>query len=204
MKRSGSVHGKASARQGREGKGEYLREGARVCLREHRPEDIPVWYAWFNSPEVTANINKGAFPNSREAQEEHFRSLSRSRNDVQLAIVVKDPGDLIGTIGIHKIDWVHRHGDISIVIGESRYWGKGLATEAIGLMAEHGFEKLNLHKLTAGMWATNVDSRRSFEKNGFVLEGTLRRSYFCKDRYVDEWRLGLLREEWEAGRGSKP
>ncbi len=176
-----------------------LREGERVVLRALTREDIPLWHAWFNSAEVTEHINKGAFPNSAEAQEEMLRALSKSRNDVQLGIAVKETGDLVGIIGIHKIDWVHRRGDISIVIGDSRYWGKGIATEAISLMVAHGFEKLNLHKITAGMWASNEGSRRGFEKNGFVLEGTLRESYFRKSGYVDELRFGLLRRDWEAG-----
>jgi RimJ/RimL family protein N-acetyltransferase len=67
-------------------------------------------------------------------------------------------------------------------------------------MVAHAFEKLNLHKVTAGMWASNVGSRRAFEKNGFRLEGTLRESFWAGDRFVDEWRLGLLRSEWEAAR----
>ncbi|MBI3126017.1 MAG: GNAT family N-acetyltransferase [Candidatus Tectomicrobia bacterium] len=180
-----------------------LLEGGKVFLRALTRADIPVWHAWFNSAEVTEHLNKGAFPVTEEAQADYLAHLSKSRADVQLGIGAKEGGQLIGVIGIHKIDWVHRHGDISIVIGDSRWWGKGAATEAIGLMVRHGFEKLNLHKLTAGMWATNEGSRRGFERNGFVLEGTLRQSYFHKTGYVDEWRLGLLRAEWEAKGGGR-
>lgn len=178
-------------------------EGQQIFLRALSPTDIPVWYAWFNSAEVTEHVNQGAFPNTEAAQLEHLESLSKSRTDVQLGIAIKETGELVGIIGIHKIDWIHRHGDISIIIGDSRQWGKGIATEAIALVVEHGFKKLNLHKLTAGMWATNEGSRRSFEKNGFVLEGTLRESFFYKSRYVDEWRFGLLRSEWEKRRGGR-
>jgi RimJ/RimL family protein N-acetyltransferase len=181
----------------------WLQEGNRIALRALAAADVPVWHAWFNSAAVTEHMNKGIFPNTEEAQLEHLRSLSKSRSDVQFGIAVKKSGQLIGIIGIHKIDWVHRHGDISIVVGDSHWWGKGVATEAIGLMVRHGFEKLHLHKLTAGMWATNEGSRRSFEKNGFALEGTIRQSYFHKSGYVDEWRLGLLRSEWEARGGGK-
>ena len=103
---------------------------------------------------------------------------------------------LIGVVGLHHIDWVHRRGDISIVVGERALQGQGHGTEAIRLLTAHAFEKLNLRKLTAGMWASNVASRRSFERVGFVLEATLRQSYWRRDRYEDELRLGLLRDEW--------
>lgn len=177
-----------------------LREGGRIFLRALSRADVPAWHAWFNSAEVTEHLNKGVFPVTAEAQVAYLESLSNSRSDVQLGIATKDTGELIGIIGIHKIDWLHRRGDISIVIGSKAHWGKGLAAEAVGLMVEHAFEKLNLHKVTAGMWSSNMGSMRSFEKNGFVLEGTLRENFFYKTGYVDELRLGLLRRDWEARR----
>jgi len=180
--------------------GDVFLEGERIVLRALSTDDISSWYAWFNSGKVTENINKGVFPNSRESQADYLRALSKSQTDLQLAITLKEGSELIGVIGIHKIDWLHRRGDISIVIGNEKAWGRGLATEAIEMMVRHGFEKLNLHKITAGMWATNEGSRRSFEKNGFVLEGTLKENYFFKTSYVDEYRLGIIRKDWESSR----
>jgi len=179
--------------------GDVFLESERIVLRTLSIDDVSSWYAWFNSGKVTENINKGIFPNTREKQADYLRALLKSQTDLQLAISLKEDGDLIGVIGIHKVDWLHRRGDISIVIGNEKAWGKGLATEAIGLMVRHGFEKLNLHKITAGMWATNEGSRRSFEKNGFVLEGTLKENYFLRSGYVDEYRLGILQKDWESG-----
>ena len=173
-------------------------EGKTIFLRPFTTADIPVWAAWFNDPSVTEHMNKGAFPVAEHAQLEFFQNLSSSRTDTQLGIVLKEDNLLIGTIGIHKIDWIHRHGAISIVLGAKQCWGRGLATEAVGLIVRHAFTKLNLHRLTAGMWGSNMGSRACFEKNGFTLEGTLRESFFYRDTYVDEYILGLLRSEWEA------
>ncbi len=181
-----------------------FRSGQRVFLRALKAEDIPVWHAWFNSSEVTQNINKGTFPVTEEGQREVFDALMKSRTDVQFGVVMKeDESLLVGVVGIHKIDWVHRTGDMSIVIGDRRFWGKGVATEAIALMTAHGFEKLNLRKITAGMWATNEGSRRSFEKNGYLHEATLKESFFCRSGYVDEYRLGIFRVRWEDMREEK-
>jgi len=180
-----------------------LRHGTHAHLRALTADDAPVCARWFNDQALTGHMNKGVFPNTLAQQVEHLEKMQRSRADVQLGIVMADGGRLIGTVGIHKIDTTHRHGDISIVIGDTSVQGKGLASEAIGLMVAHGFEKLNLHKLTAGMWAGNAGSRRAFEKNGFVLEGTLRQSFWQGDRWVDEYRLGLLRDEWMAAQGER-
>lgn len=178
-------------------------DGEKIYLRPFTKSDIPIWVDFFNDSIVTEHMNKGAFPNTELEQEEFFNSLSKSRSDVQLAVVLKENDALIGIVGIHKIDWIHRHGDVSIVIGDTEYWGKGGATEAVALIAKHAFQKLNLRRLTAGTWASNIASRKCFEKNGFVLEGLFREHYFYKGTYVDCNRLGLLRSDWEKSLKSK-
>lgn len=174
----------------------YFLEGENICLRTLLRSDIPIWFDWFNDPSVTEHMNKGIFPNTELYQEEYFENISKSKYDLQLAIVLKNNGLLIGIVGIHKIDWVHRRGDVSIVIGDKKYWGKGIAKEAVSLIVKHAFTKMNLHKLTAGMSSLNLASRKCFEDNGFILEGTRRKHIFYKGSYVDELIVGILREEW--------
>ena len=175
----------------------HFSEGKKVALRALSNEDISAWAEWFNRPETTEHMNKGAFPNTVENQEKYFLAMSASRTDLQLGVVSRKDDRLIGVAGIHVIDWIHRKAEISIVIAEKEYWGQGLATEAVSLLVKHAFTKLNLHRLGAGMWASNNGSKKCFEKSGFVLEGTLRQTFFCKGEYVDEYRLGLLRSDWE-------
>ncbi len=171
-------------------------EGVKICLRAMTREDIPSWSLWFNNPDVTRNMNKGVFPNTEQIQEEFYTSISKSRTDIQLGIMLKETHTLVGLVGIHKIDWIHRKADISILIGEPEAWGKKIGEEATGLAVKHAFEQLNMHKLTAGMWASNISSRKVFEKNGFVREGILKEQYWDHDQYVDELRYGLLKKQW--------
>lgn len=173
---------------------------ARVHIVEPKITDIGLWYGWFNDQDVTDAMNKGIFINTVEAQEVHFKRVMSSREDIQFMVDVEtDDGRhrIVGTIGIHKIDWVHRRGDVSVVVGDKDFRGKGVATEAIRLIVRHGFIKMNLRKLTAGMWASNTGSIRAFEKNGFALEGTLRENFHHRGIYVAEFRYGLLRPDWE-------
>ncbi|MEW5948519.1 MAG: GNAT family protein [Thermodesulfobacteriota bacterium] len=175
-------------------------EGERVYLRALDLSDIPIWFDWFNDPQVTEHMNKGIFPNTRKAQEEYFDTVTRSRSDIQLGIVLKESDRLIGIIGIHKIDWVSRHGDISIVVGDENCRGKGIATESVSLIVKHAFMKMNLRRLTAGTPESNIGCRRCFEKNGFVLEGVKRKHLFSNGAYIDVCFFGLLREDWKHGK----
>jgi RimJ/RimL family protein N-acetyltransferase len=52
------------------------------------------------------------------------------------------------------------------------------------------------------MSSLNVGARKSFEKNGFIIEGNLRENFFYKGSYVDQIAMGLLREEWERSQGN--
>ena len=142
-------------------------------------------------------MNKGIFPHTLAQQNNHLKSIKIDKQNLQLAIVLKTKQPiLIGSIGLHNIDWVHRTGDISILIGEQEGRGKGIGKKAINILVNHAFKKMNLRKLTAGMWSKNIASKKSFEANVFILEGTRREQYFSDGEYLDSFEYGLLKSEW--------
>lgn len=167
-----------------------------IYLRPFRESDIPVWTTWFNDAEVTHRMNKGYFPNTEALQRKHLEGVTQSDSDLQLAILLKEGEQLIGAIGLHKINWIHRTADISIVIGETEHWGKGYGAIAVQLLVRHAFEKLNLRKLTAGMWSCNSGSEACFQHNGFRIEGRRKEQFHFENGYADELSYGLLRSEW--------
>lgn len=175
--------------------------GKQVNLRVHRPSDVERWYAWFNDPKVTVGMFKGLFPNTPQKQQAFFETMYEDPVNLQLAIEVLPEEELAGTIGLHQIDHFHKNADISIVLGESEYWGRGLGTEALSLMVTHAFDKLCLHKVTGGMYASNEASRRLFESVGFVREAVLREHAHSRGSFIDVYKYGLLAQEW---RGSTP
>ena len=53
-----------------------------------------------------------------------------------------------------------------------------------------------MQKIEAFVFAGNQASRQIFEKNGFSLEGTLRKAQLKRGKLLDEWIFGITREEW--------
>jgi len=47
----------------------------------------------------------------------------------------------------------------------------------------------------------NVPSQRVLEKNGFRREAELRKRFFNKGQYRNEYMYSLLREEWQKAKG---
>ena len=101
-------------------------DGDGIYLRHLMEKDLKGrWYDWLNDSVVTRYQNKGIFPNTLQKQRKYFESLQGSSGEVVLAIVEKRTEKHIGNVGLHEIEWVHRHATLCIVIGERVFWGTG-------------------------------------------------------------------------------
>jgi RimJ/RimL family protein N-acetyltransferase len=90
-----------------------------------------------------------------------------------------------------------------ITIGERDAWGRGYGTETAELMLAHAFERIGLHRVGLAVFAFNERAIHAYQKAGFRVEGRLRDAITRDGRYWDEIQMGVLREEWLAGRASR-
>lgn len=173
----------------------YFIEGERIYLREVRLSDVNENYQrWMNDSETIRFLESRFYPNTLESIREFVESKSSDRDSVLLAIVLKDGDRHIGNIKIGPINWIHRLADIGLMVGEKDCWGKGYATEAIGLVTDYGFKTLNLHKITASCYGSNQGSAKAFLKVGFFEEGIRKSHSFSDGRYEDVILLGKIAE----------
>ena len=167
--------------------------GERLYLREVRPSDVnDAYYSWMNNPETIQYVESRFFPNSMESLQEYVKKVLGNKDNIFLAIVLKEKHKHIGNIKMGPINWVHRLADIGVILGEKDSWGKGYASEAISLLAEYAFKNLNLHKLTAGCYEPNQGSLKTFRKAGFEIEGKRKKHAFFNGEYVDVILLGRI------------
>lgn len=88
--------------------------------------------------------------------------------------------------------------------GTLGYWmgeqhaGRGLMTEAVGVLLPFFFETLGLHRLQAAFLPHNMASRRVLEKNGFREEGYAENYLQIDGRWADHVLFALTRERWAA------
>jgi len=100
--------------------------------------------------------------------------------------------EFIGTISINSIDWINRKGEIGYMIGDKSYWGFGIATEAVELASSYALQRLNLHKVEAGVVAGNIGSIKVLEKNGFKEYGVIPEDHWLEGKYYDAHRFYKL------------
>ncbi|MCP4160211.1 MAG: GNAT family N-acetyltransferase [Deltaproteobacteria bacterium] len=167
--------------------------GKRIYLREVRPSDVTEsYYCWMNDPQITKYTESHHYPNSKESLVKNTEEKQKNKNEIFLAIIVKNNNKHIGNIKLGPINWIDRIGDIGILVGEKDYWGKGYATEAINLIVEYAFNILGLHKLTAGSISLNEGSVKAFKNNNFEIEGIRKEHVFINGSYVDAIIFGLI------------
>ena len=154
--------------------------------------------SWINDQETMLFMGSGRFPLNKADIREYIKSYSNSKDGMILGIFLKKSSRHIGNITLHLIDWRNRNAEIGILIGDKKSRGKGYATEAISLVADHAFNKLNLRKLYTGMVKGNEASKRAFEKIGFKVEGILKEHFYLNGQYLDCYRMGLLRKEFRG------
>ncbi len=167
-------------------------EGERIYLRQVRLSDVnETYHRWMNDTEVTQFTESRFSANTIEALREYVTRMVGDKDNLFLAIALKENDRHIGNIKLGSINWIHRFGDIGILIGEKDCWGKGYATEAIRVLTRYAFKKLNLHRLVAGCYATNIASAKAFLKVGWQQEGVQKKQYLVEDSYVDTIILGI-------------
>lgn len=113
-----------------------------------------------------------------EAQEFVEEMIRRTISRTYYPYVIIDDSNncLVGFIDLKNIDWNIPKTEIGYYIDEA-YAGKGIITQALGLVCEHCFDEKGFEKLFLRTHPQNISAQRVAEKCGFELEGTMRNDY---------------------------
>ena len=170
-------------------------QGKKTILRPLLESDIPLLLKWINDPEIRQFVSR-IFPATENEERGWLERLHRSSEKEVVLMIETLRGVPIGTMGIHRINWVNRVGTTGAMIGEKSFWGKGYGTDAKMILLDYAFNKLNLRKIVSRVFAYNKRSLAYSLHCGYRIEGRLSRAHFNNGRYWDEYVLGLFRHWW--------
>ncbi len=175
-----------------------FRKGQRLYLRPILSEDLPKITVWINDPEISRYL-KVQSPISPEDERKWFDSLAnRAGKDVVFAIVLADSHELIGVMGLHRINFQHGTADTGSFIGRKDLWSQGYGTEAKMLVLEYAFKDLGLRKICSLVYDFNKRSARCLEKCGYVREGVRKAHRWRNGRFVDEYEFAVFKDAFLA------
>ncbi|HKG98033.1 MAG TPA: GNAT family protein [Pyrinomonadaceae bacterium] len=170
-------------------------KGKRILVRAIEREDVPTLHAWFNDPELTAQLTETHFPSSLLQQEAWLERIQKDESSIRLAVQTDDAA-LIGYTGFWNIDWRDRRAEHAVVIGDQTQRGQGYGQEVIVTCARYAFHEMGLHRLEASILETNEASLKAYKSCGFQVEGVLREHALRGGQRVNKIILGLLATEY--------
>jgi RimJ/RimL family protein N-acetyltransferase len=178
--------------------------GRHVYLRPSELADLPAFVRWFNDADVLRNLARRA-PMSEAGEAQWFERMleAQEKTDYHFVICLRHDDRPIGTAGLHGIDEINGNAEFGIAIGEKDEWGKGYGTDATLAVCDFGFGELRLERIGLYYYEGNDRGRRTYERAGFVHEGTLRHAHYARGEHHDIHVMSILREEWLALSGRR-
>lgn len=110
----------------------------------------------------------GCYYQTIEQVQEWYKNWNNGTDNYYAYIIRKEDNTPIGEVGIHWSGYCQKY-IIGIVI-EAKYRGKGYAEEALNLLCDAAFNKLNLDKIYDDFPATRTAAEKVFSKVGFIRE----------------------------------
>lgn len=126
---------------------------------------------WLVDPEVNQYLETRFFIQDDEELIAYVSNMLNSTHSYLFAVVDRESNSHIGNIKLGPINPWHSSAPIGLVVGESQWWGKGVAKEIIAALSNWAFEELGLYKLNAGSYSSNIASIKAFLSCGFSEEG---------------------------------
>lgn len=184
---------------------EFYLSTPRLVLKSHTLANLARLNTWFNDPEL--NYYDGDDPpleqpetlEQTRAHLERMMAPSDPTHIVHYAIHKKAGEELIGYGMVANIDRYHRRCDLGLTIGQKQEWGQGYAREALRAVIGFCFDRLEMNRLGASIYAFNQRSIRLFESLGFQREGVLHQYVWKGTAYQDELLYYMLKEPIESG-----
>ncbi|MGN9775470.1 GNAT family N-acetyltransferase [Micromonospora sp. H33] len=178
----------------------------RLDLRPFTASDLESLHAYFSDPELHRYVDIGG-PTDLEgsravlARRQKRTTLSDAGDSIQLAIVLRETGQIVGDVVLIWTRPEHRQGEVGYMLAPD-HRGHGYAGEAAAGMLTLGFDQAGLHRITGRIDARNTASARLLERLGMRREAHLRENEIIRGEWTDEVIYAILAREWRGRPGA--
>lgn len=174
-------------------------EGEKIYFRPYSDEDLFFVYSGKNNSQVIDALFLYT-PLTLEQTTNELSQWATGKETVLFTICRQEDNVPVGQTAFVRIDHVSRTAIFYIAIYDPRYWSHGYGGEATKMMVKYGFDTLNLNRIQLHVCSENEKGVAAYKKAGFTIEGTLRQAMYHQNKYIDFYVMGILREEYYAGK----
>jgi RimJ/RimL family protein N-acetyltransferase len=169
----------------------------KIQLRAFEKEDLDTIVRWVNTEAVTQYLSDSLiYPISKADEMKWLESITVTNHREKVFAIETLDRELIGSVGLHNINWVERKAELGIMIGEPRFWGQGYGSDAVREILRTAFEKMNLNRVYLRVFESNPRAIRLYEKCGFQKEGVLKQDHYLGRCYSNTFIMAILKHEY--------
>lgn len=183
-------------------------EGTKVRLRPFEAADLDRTWQWRNDPALRDAILGHPYPVQRSVEAAWWASVGAGEPPSRIAWIVEEleSREAVGIAQLARIDWIARSAHFGLLVGEPSRRGHGLGEEALRLLLDVGFRRLQLHKILCEVDAANGQALSLYRRAGFADEGLHREHCFQNGAWIDVAVLALFARDLRdpAPTGEKP
>ena len=146
---------------------------SRLLLRQFTPDDLENVFRGLSHPEVIKYY--GVSYSTLEATQEQmdwFAELEKKKTGIWWAVCWQDSGEFVGGGGFNNWDHTHRKAEVGFWLLPT-FWRRGIMQEAMSVIIQYGFQKMNLHRIEGFVESNNENCKRALAKLEFAYEGTM-------------------------------
>ena len=169
-------------------------QGQHIFLRALEPEDLEFVYAIENDESIW-EVSNTQTPYSKFLIRQYLKNAQQDiyeAKQIRLAICKIDTAKAIGLIDLFDFDAKNKRAGIGIIIQNETNRNQGLGREALDLLVNYAFQKLQLHQVYANIGADNEASLKLFTTFGFQEIGVKKEWNLLNGKYHDELIFQLI------------
>lgn len=173
-------------------------------LRRAERDDLDTVLSWMEDPDFQFYLYGDSAQSTRQVREKIVQMLGRSPAGTMpgaLYLLIESKADgLLGMISLQNISWRNRSCSIDVYVGDKARRNSLLVATSVFRALEYAFDELNLHRVSALIYAFNRPSWRIFELSGAKRELVLEKHVMRDGVLHDAYGYGLLRGDFEETR----
>ena len=138
-----------------------------ISLRFLKESDALESVKWRNDPKIwELTVNKPNKIITKEDELVWINKVIKQDNSRRFAIIYQNL--YVGNIQLTNIDFKNKESYYGIFIGETEFWGKGIASFATRLILYYAFEDLKLLKVKLRVRVNHLSAYKIYLKQGFT------------------------------------
>ena len=165
-----------------------------ISLIRATDDDISFLSALADHPEVEPFLAVGS------GDEDVLRGLvsdgGTDRGPRGLFVIRSPEGELVGGLALSVVNHRSRICELSRLMIRPEKRRTGIASAAVRLACRTVLVDHSFHRIQLEVYGDNLGAQALFAHVGFVREGTRRRAYWRRERWLDGVQFGMLAEEF--------